>query len=243
MKISRLYEYFDEKLPLELREDWDNDGKMLISSDKEVKKVIVALDLTPCVIKKAIDESYDLIVTHHPVIFKPIKGITDPKFTALIKADVSVFSFHTRLDTVKGGVNDTLAALLGLKNIYPFAEMGRVGDIEETEFDVFAETVKGKLACEKINVVKNTDRVKKVALLGGGGKDFWEEAAKEADVYITGEMSHNTMLDAYEAGASIIEAGHFHTEFPVCRTLADMIRDADPEISVDIIEDYPVKTV
>ena len=240
MKVTELYKYFDEKIPCDLSEDWDNDGRMLVASDKEVKNVLVALDVTPEVVDVAVNGGYDLIVTHHPLIFKPLKGITDPKLTALIKAEVSVFSFHTRLDTVEGGVNDTLAAALGLKNVEPFCEMGRVGVTEEISFDDFASFVKNKLGCDNITFVKNTDKVKRVALLGGGGKDFWPEAARIADVYITGEMSYNTMLDAHEAGFSVIEAGHFHTEFPVCDTICDMLLDADPALNVDIMKFYPV---
>ncbi|MBR4880359.1 MAG: Nif3-like dinuclear metal center hexameric protein, partial [Clostridia bacterium] len=96
------------------------------SSDKQVKNVLVALDVTPEVAEVAINGGYDLIVTHHPFIFKPLKGITDPLFISLIKAEVSVFSFHTRLDTVEGGVNDCLSAALGLEKVVPFCEMGRV---------------------------------------------------------------------------------------------------------------------
>ena len=82
-----------------------------------------------------------------------------------------------------------------------------------------------------------------MALLGGGGKDFWADAAKVADVYITGEMSYNTMLDAHKAGFSVIEAGHFHTEFPVCERICDLLLDADGSLNVDIMKFYPVKTV
>lgn len=243
MKVSELYRYFDEIIPRDLSEDWDNDGAMLIASDKEVKNVLIALDITPEVTEVAVNGGYDLIITHHPLIFKPIKGITDPKFSALIKADVSVFSFHTRLDSVAGGVNDALAAALDLKNTEPFCEMGRVGETEETAFEDFAAKVKAALGCDRINYVKNRDSVKRVVLLGGGGKDFWQEAAKTADVYITGEMSHNTMLDAHEAGFSVIEAGHFYTEFPVCERIYDMLTEADPNISADIMKHYPVNTL
>lgn len=243
MKITELYNYFDEIIPRELSEEWDNDGRMLIASDKEVESVLVALDITPEVTEVAIKGGYDLIVTHHPLIFKPLKGITDPKFTALIKAEVSVFSFHTRLDTVAGGVNDCLASLLGLENVEAFCEMGRVGDIEEMPFDAFAKKVKDTLGCQSVRYVKGGDTVKRVALLGGGGKDFWSEASKIADVYITGEMSYNTMLDAYESGFSVIEAGHFETEFPVCDRICDLICQADEKITVDIMKHSVINTL
>ena len=243
MNVTELYRYFDTVIPAELSEDWDNDGRMLISSDKEIKNVLVALDVTPEVAEVAIKGGYDLIVTHHPLIFKPLKGIIDPMLVSLIQAEVSVFSFHTRLDTVSGGVNDCLAATLGLKNTEPFCEMGRVGDIDEIPFDEFVINVKKVLGCDRVNYVKGEDTVKKVALLGGGGKDFWADAAKVADVYITGEMSYNTMLDAHKAEFSVIEAGHFHTEFPVCERICDLLLDADGSLNVDIMKFYPVKTV
>ena len=243
MKVTELYKYFDESIPCELSEDWDNDGRMLISSDKDIKNVLVALDVTPEVAEVAVKGGYDLIVTHHPLIFKPLKGITDPMFVALIKAEVSVFSFHTRLDTVEGGVNDCLAAALGLENTESFCEMGRIGDIDEMQFDEFVIKVKGILGCERVNFVKGKDSVKRVAVLGGGGKDFWSDAAKIADAYITGEMSYNTMLDAHKAGFSVIEAGHFHTESPVLERICDLLLDADGSLNVDIMKFYPVNTI
>ena len=243
MNVAELYKYFDEIIPRELSEDWDNDGNMLISSDKEIKNVLVALDVTPEVAEVAINGGYDLIVTHHPLIFKPLKNIADPMLISLIQAEVSVFSFHTRLDTVKGGVNDCLASALDLKNVEPFCEMGRVGDTDEAPFEEFILKVKEALGCERINYVKGKDTVKRVALLGGGGKDFWADAARVADVYITGETSYNTMLDAHKAGFSVIEAGHFHTEFPVCERICDLLLEADEGLNVDIMKFYPVNTL
>lgn len=243
MKISELYKYLDGIIPRELSEEWDNDGKMLVSSDKEIKSVLVALDVTPEVAEVAIEGGYDLIVTHHPYIFKPLKGIVDPKFIALINAGVSVFSFHTRLDTVACGVNDCLAKVLGLRNVEPFCEMGRVGVTDKMSFDEFIVKVKKLLNCERLNYVKGSPVIERVALLGGGGKDFWQKAADIADVYITGEMSYNTMLDAHEAGFSVIEAGHFETEFPVCEHICDLILEADPCITVDIMKHCPISTL
>ncbi|MBR4880358.1 MAG: Nif3-like dinuclear metal center hexameric protein [Clostridia bacterium] len=114
--------------------------------------------------------------------------------------------------------------------------------MEEISFDAFVKKVKDVLGCERINYVKGKDTVKRVALLGGGGKDFWSDTSAVADVYITGEMSYNTMLDAHKAGFSVIEAGHFHTEFPVCDRICDMLLDADAELNVDIMKFYPIKS-
>ncbi|MBE6574223.1 MAG: Nif3-like dinuclear metal center hexameric protein [Ruminococcaceae bacterium] len=244
MTVTELYDYLTAKIPCELSEDWDNDGKMLISSDKSVKKVLISLDVTPEAVKEAIDDGYDLILTHHPMIFKPIKGITNEKFLSLIKADISVLSFHTRLDSVEGGVNDALASLLKLKNVRPFEEMGRVGELDDEMTPAnFADKVKRLLGCDRLNYVEGNKDIKTVSLLGGGGKDFWQAASMCSDVYITGEMSYNTMLDAHEAGFSVIEAGHYFTEFPVCRVLEAFLKEADTGIETKIFDFYPVKAI
>lgn len=244
MTVTELYKFFNSRIPSELSEDWDNDGAMIISSDKEVRRVLICLDVTSEAVKEAVAGGYDLILTHHPMIFKPIKGITDKKFLSLIKADISVFSFHTRLDSLEGGVNDALAALLGLESIEPFEIMGRVGELkEEMSVGDFASFVKRTLGCDRLNYVKGKDNVKKVALLGGGGKDFWQAASRCSDVYITGEMSYNTMIDAHEEGFSVIEAGHYFTEFPVCKVLEALVKEADENIETKIFDFYPVSAI
>lgn len=244
MTVTGLYNFFNSRIPSELSEDWDNDGAMLISSDKEVRRILICLDVTPEAAKEAVDGGYDLILTHHPMIFKPIKGITNPKFLSLIKADVSVFSFHTRLDTLEGGVNDALASLLGLEGIEPFEEMGRVGELkEEMSVEGFASFVKNTLGCDRLNYVKGNTKVRRVSLLGGGGKDFWPAASRCSDAYITGEMSYNTLLDAHEEGFTVVEAGHYFTEFPVCKALEALVKEADRNIETKIFDFYPVTSI
>ncbi|MBE6687600.1 MAG: Nif3-like dinuclear metal center hexameric protein [Ruminococcaceae bacterium] len=244
MTTKELYNYLNERIPAELSEDWDNDGRMLISSDREIKRVLISLDVTGETVSKAVKESFDLIITHHPLIFKPVKGITDERFLTLIKADISVFSFHTRLDAVEGGVNDALASLLGLKNTEAFEEMGRIGELDkEMTAEEFAHFVKNTLGAPLVNFTDSEKKIKRAALLGGGGKDFWQAASAEADAYVTGEMSHNTLLDAHEQGFCVVEAGHYFTEFPVCRVLEAMVKDLDPGIETEIFDFYPVKSI
>ncbi|MBR5515074.1 MAG: Nif3-like dinuclear metal center hexameric protein [Clostridia bacterium] len=244
MNVKELYAYLNNRISPELSEDWDNDGRMIISCNKEVRKVLISLDVTTQAVTEAIKGGYDLILTHHPMIFKPIKGITDEKILSLIKADISVFSFHTRLDTVEGGVNDALASLLGLSNIEPFEEMGRTGELSnEMAANEFALFVKHILGCPTLNYIKGNKKIKKVALLGGGGKDFWQKACEISDAYITGEMSYNTLLDAHEKNFTVIEAGHYYTEFPVCKVLQALVTEADSKIETKIFDFYPVTSI
>ena len=133
MKTSELYAFFDGKIPSSLSCEWDNDGLMVCPDpEKVVKKVLVALDVTDKVAQIALDEGYDLILSHHPLIFSPLSHLEpgDPiakKVIALLCGGVSVMSFHTRLDAVEGGVNDLLAEKLGLCDVRPFGQNGETG--------------------------------------------------------------------------------------------------------------------
>ena len=150
MTIKELHAFFDEKIPRALSCDWDNDG-LMVCADKnaEVHRVLVALDITAAVAERAIQEGYDLIVSHHPLIFRPLKAVAPGdavvnKVIRLLISGVSAMSFHTRLDAVAGGVNDVLASSLGLSDITPFGkdgeEMGRIGTLAEpTSLRAFAE--------------------------------------------------------------------------------------------------------
>ena len=243
MKATELYYELERRIPKGLSEEWDNDGIMLLPGDKEINNVLIALDVTPKVAKEAIEGGYDLIITHHPMIFHPLKSVRDEKIINLLKNDVCVFSFHTRLDTVAGGVNDTLCDLLGLKDVTLFCEMGRVGKLKHSmNTGELCKLIKEKTFAPSVNASCEVDKISTAALLGGGGKDFFKESKDIADVYITGEMSYNTMLDASEMGICVIEAGHFYTEFPVCKTLENMIGDIDAGIKTHIMFDYPIKS-
>ena len=120
MTHRELYRYLEEKMPRALSCAWDNDGLMCCpDGGREVRRVLVALDVTAEAVRYAVEGGYDVIVSHHPMIFKGLKAINDEHYVAdkamtLIREWISVMSFHTRLDAVEGGVNDTLANLLGL---------------------------------------------------------------------------------------------------------------------------------
>ena len=122
MNVKELYKYLSEQIPTSLSCSWDNDGLMCApDSSANVSRVLITLDITAEVTDKAIREGYDLVISHHPLIFKGVKSLTDDAYVSaklidLVRAGVSAMSFHTRLDAVEGGVNDALAALLGLEN-------------------------------------------------------------------------------------------------------------------------------
>ena len=258
MTTRELYARLNERIPRELSCEWDNDGLMCCpDGSREVKRVLVALDATGAVVDKAVSEGFDLIITHHPFIFKGIRSLDDEnavssKAIELIKAGISVMSFHTRLDAVEGGVNDVLASLLGLKNIEVFygegLPIGRIGDIdEEIALLDFARKVKVALDAPFVSVTDSGRELRRVAVLGGGGKDFLGAAAAAgADTYVSGELGHHVMTDEPDVVVdplNLIEAGHFYTEHPVCEAICGMVAEIDGSIQCEIISSNPIKAV
>lgn len=249
--VKELYDYLDERIPRSLSCEWDNDGLMLCAEpERSARRVLLALDATAEAVKYAAENGFDAIVTHHPMIFSPLRSLTVFDGTArkalfLAKNGIAVMSFHTRLDALEGGVNDVLASKLGVENTAPFGpageEMGRVGSLPApVPFTEFCKSVSRALASPHVAAIGKAESVQKVALLGGGGKDFVKSArAAGADVFVTGEVTYNVMLEAAEAGLCLVTAGHYHTERPVLSALKAMISEKFEEIEV---EEYPFDT-
>ncbi len=253
MTVKRLYEKMTERIPEELRCEWDNDGIMCCSdSSADVNSILITLDVTEEIVDYAIERNIDLIISHHPLIFKPLDRVTEEnhisrKVIKLISNNVSVFSFHTRADKVAGGVNDILARKLGLSNIIPFGEdlLGRVGTLpEELGIEEFADLVKGRLKCDAVRYADAYNPVKRVALVGGDGKDYVRAAiGAGADTYLSGRIGYNVMEEASDMGINLIEAGHYHTEFPVTAFFASLVSEIDGNVSIEIADSNMIKTV
>lgn len=224
--ISAIYRHLNTVLPTSLSCDWDNDGLMVCASpEKEVKKILLALDVTPAVAEYAVKIGADLIISHHPLIFSGIKRMdghdgTSRKVISLIQNDIAVMSFHTRLDAADGGVNDILASLFSLSNVEKFGVDGdtaaRIGTLPKPmAFEDFCRLVKDTLGASSVCGAKGGETVSRLAVLGGSGKDYIRKAQKMgADTYLTGEVNYNYLLEAAENGLSVITAGHYHTEAP-----------------------------
>ncbi len=253
MTVKELYDKMTDRIPEELREPWDNDGIMCAADySAEVNNVLIALDVTEAIVDYAISRNFDLIVSHHPLIFKPVSEITEEnhvsrKIIKLISNNVSVFSFHTRADKVEGGVNDILASMLNLSDVEPFGEggMGRVGNLsEECGLDEFAELVKMQLQADAVRVADAYNPVKRVALLGGDGKDFVADAIEAgADTYLSGRISYNIMEDASDMGINLVEAGHYFTEYPITEFFSSLISSIDGNAYIEIVDSNMIKSI
>ena len=214
--------------------------------DREVKRVLVTLDVTHAAAEKAVALGCQAIVSHHPLIFRPIGRLTSPKLLLLAKHEIAVMSFHTRLDNLDGGVNDELAAVMGLTGAVKYGEGGtaRLGQTPLVRCADFAAHVKKALGAPSLHFVQNAEETGPVMVLGGDGKDFYPDALKAGGTFVTGAMGYHAMADAADDGViNVIEAGHFHTEQPVQRVLERMIRQADPAIDVHFFASDPIAVI
>ncbi len=255
--MTRLFEIIgklEEVAPKDLKEPWDNVGLMVGDESQEIEKVFVCLDLTTENVKDAIDFGADLIVSHHPMIFKPLYSVTesDPissMVRKVIKNDISVFSMHTNFDKADGGMNDILAQKLGLEDIrkftdeecvdgagIPFSGIGRVGMLEcPISMSDLVSRVKSTLGCTALKYSGDLfDTIRSVALCSGsGGKEgIYSAFHSGADAYVTADMSHEHARLAYEFGLNIIDAGHFETENIICDYLTEFFATHFPELEV-----------
>ena len=244
--VNEFYKYLEQAIPAELSYEWDNDGRMCVPfPDGQVKRVLVCLDINDKVVDYAIDGGFDCIVSHHPLIFSGIKRIDGndtlgARLCRLIKNDIAAFSFHTRLDRVSGGVNDALADAIGLKSIRDFSDIGKMGEVDETSLREFAVIVKSAIGSDRVICIDGGVAVKRVALVGGSGKDYIGEAIKEGcDTFITGEMAYNYEQDCAALGLNAICGGHYFTENVVCDRLKLLIEAFDGGIEVEAIGSNP----
>ena len=250
MKLCELYDRLNQLYPKDLSCDWDNDGIMCAyDMDAEVKRVLIAVDVTMDTVNYAIDNGFDLVISHHPLVFHSQNALaplnyTQRKLIKLIQNKVSVFSFHTRLDAVEGGVNDTLASVIGIDNVEvdKFDSIGRIGYLKDSvALSTFVENVKKALNAPVVIYNGNKD-VHTVYVVGGDGKDLIKNAiALGADTILTGRASYNTTIDANDMGINIVEAGHFFTENPVCEVVKKDVLDICSELYVEIFNSNSIK--
>ncbi len=219
MLVRDVYEFLNGIAPFSTSESWDNSGLILGSMNLKSDKIMLALDITRNVVDEAIKNNVDLIITHHPVIFSPIKILDyDSNIARLIAANVSVISSHTCFDAAQGGMNDILCKKLDLVNIKSVTtDEGfsfRLGTVKTPiSAKEFAKHTSEILNSKCVNCSLGEKTVKSVAVCSGAGGSLCELVVKlGVDAFVTGELKYNNVIDLYEAGVSAIVAGHFETE-------------------------------
>ena len=233
--VGDIYKALDSFCPFEVHEPWDNVGLLVGEKESEVRRAAVVLDITPDAVKKAHEAGAQLIVSHHPVIFHPIKnlGAHDPVYL-LAKYGMNALCAHTNLDCADGGVNDVLAQCLGLENVRkipsPSADtmLLRAGELKDALSPKnFAELVSQRLCCH-VRYCDGGRSIKRVALCGGAGGEFFSDALTfGCEALVSGDVSHHEFLGAAACGVTLVAAGHFETENPIVKTLFEYLAGAE----------------
>ena len=234
--------------PRAMKMDWDNVGLLCGSKSTPVTKVLVALDPFEGVCAEAESWGAQLIVTHHPIIFQPLKSVTDDtsigrSILKLCRAGISAVNAHTNLDCATGGVNDILAARLGLAGVEVIDPEGehllRMGTVQEQPLSQFLAVVKENLGCQGLRYVDGGKPVRKVAVGGGACSGGMLDAyVAGCDTFVTSDIKYNQFWDARDLGLNLIDAGHFCTENPSTAYLAEKIAARFPEVEVKISETH-----
>lgn len=236
-KVHHIAERIEQLAPKQLAEPWDNVGLMVGDEDQCVDTIYLTLDVTSSAVNEALRCGAQLIVSHHPLLFSPLKSVTEQGVTgsivrSLIKNDISVYSAHTNLDKADGGMNDILCEKLGINDARAYFDnecidssgkaldnIGRIGTLDTpTEMADFVDYVRNVLGCRAISYTGDlSDVVSTAAVCSGSGGDLIYNAYNAgADVYITSEIKHHEAQLALELGINLIDAGHFETENIVC---------------------------
>ncbi len=252
--VREIYDYIDSFAPFSEQMSFDNSGLIIGDWNKDVFKVGVSLDITMETIKKAKEMNIDLIVSHHPVIFKAKKRFLkgDVAFE-LAASGISAICAHTCLDcAADGGVNEVLANLLGLSKVEPLptaecsspmVRVGFVGFIGKTNAVALAQLVSDRLSCSEDYCVRYCDGgrdIETVAVCGGSGSSFINEIIDAGiDALITGDAGYHDFLDAENMNFTLISAGHFETENPVVPVLAKKLQQKFDDVFVTVITQTP----
>lgn len=253
--VKDFYNAVDRWAPFAIQEGFDNAGFLVGRADAEVTRVLVALDITLPVIEEAEKLGAQLIVSHHPVIFSPLKSVTADDYNghrvlALAEKKIAAICAHTNLDAAQGGVNCCLAQRLDLTGIGQLhAEgtdeqgraygIGRVGLSHESGLsaEAYARFVKEKLGAASVRFADCGKPVEKVAVGGGSCASMMADAiAAGCDTFVTADVKYDQYLQAKALGLNLMDAGHFATENVISAPMVEYLRGEFPDVEIILSE-------
>ncbi len=250
--VNDIYAFLNEIAPVRYQMDFDNAGFLVGDGGTAVKKALLALDITDDVIAEAVELRAQLILSHHPLIFTPLRHATtdDPagrKVLALARYGISAICMHTNLDIAAGGVNDALMAALGAEvmgGLEPAGTAvdgstltcGRIGKLPEAmTMTEFLPYVAGRLHANGVRYVDGGLPVERLAVCGGSGGNMLElAAAKSCDTFVTADVKYDRFLAAKELGINLIDADHFCTENVIIPVLQAKLQQQFPDVAFNI---------
>lgn len=239
--VNDIYAFLNALAPVRYQMDFDNAGFLVGDGGTAVKKTLLALDITDDVIAEAVELRAQLIVSHHPLIFTPLRHATTDdlagrKVLVLARHGISAICMHTNLDAADGGVNDCLAKKLGLNDVFLLnnEKIGRIGTLScEKGLEEFLRDVIELLGCGGLRYCRGSGRVHRVAVGGGACGEYIPQAiAQGCDTFVTSDLRYNDFLDT--RGLNLIDAGHFPTENVVCPTVKAYLEEHFPEVKTVI---------
>ena len=247
MKASQVIERYEAYCPQDLSMEGDISGLQIGTLNKDIKTIMVALDIREETVAEAIQKQVDLIIVKHAPIFRPLKNlVASPQnkiYLDLVKHDIAVYVSHTNIDIVPGGLNDWFCDLLDIKEtsiLSPTKDgfgIGRVGTVEAQDFQSFAKKVKQVFSLDSVRLVAyqpTTKLISRVAICGGSAQSFYEDALRAgADVFITGDIYYHTAQEMLTDGLLAIDPGH-HIEVLFVSKVAEKLRQWQVEDDWDV---------
>ena len=231
--VGDIYRWLDSIAPFDTQEGFDNAGLLIGDRETPVTRIVFTLDLSESVVHEAAAIGAELIITHHPIIFSPLRRINyqTPFGRMLLQlgsAGISVISAHTNWDKAPGGVGDTLAALLGLTDIRPLDDYVRIGVLPKpVTAAAFAKTIGDRLGFAP-RMYGDADRLLHTVAVAGGsyGEGYLPALDAGADAFLSGEIKHHEILDAVAQGLILYDGGHHATEQPAMPVLENRLKEA-----------------
>jgi dinuclear metal center YbgI/SA1388 family protein len=243
MKAREFFNLYETFCPKALAMADDPVGLQIGTLDKDIKKVLVTLDIREQTVREALEQNIDVILAKHPVIYRPLANLTDldsqQKIVLdLAKAGISVYTSHTNIDIVENGLNDWFCELLDIREVEVLTDfgLGRIGQIIPQTLAEFSEKVKKVFQLDGVSIVSYdcslSQMIERVAICGGSASQFYTAALdKQADLYITGDMTYHTAQEILSSGLLALDPGH-HIEVLFVKKVAELLRKFKTDVTI-----------